>query len=264
MFSDGQEQINAQVLVCRAQIALGNAKKVAANLAGAEAPRLQAVKYYAEYVSGKKDAVNELLSLSQANQNDDSILFFVGLVLVKEGRLDEALETLSRHSGSLEIISLIAQIRLLQNKPDMAQSELKAAKKFSMDNIIYTISEAWVDFKVGGTSKYQDGLYIYEEIVGSSGSATQKALLGQLVAQLQMNRLPEANEILEQALEHEPATSELFINAITTSILNGDQEYEKYETKLKQIDPDHVYLKNLAEKESLFDEIEAKYAQGVN
>lgn len=193
--------------------------------------------------------------------------YFGGIILIAEGKLDEALELLSFHQGSLEVISLIVQIRLIQNKLDLAAKELKAAKEWAQDNVVYNLSEAWVDFRVGGTSKYEDGYYIYEEISSSSG-VTLKSLVGQLVSQLQLNRLPEASDTLSQALEivnSSPgqASAELFINAIATVILTNSGDYNEYENKLREIAPEHSYLVDVDEKERLFDEIAAQYGPSV-
>lgn len=156
-------------------------------------------------------------------------------------------------------ISLIIQIRLIQNRLDLAQKELLAAKKWAQDNIVFNLAEAWVDFRLGGTDKYQDGYYIYEELA-SGGTVTFKALAGQIVSQLQLGRLPEAQEAIEQALALAPANPELLINAIAGAILTGN-DYKELDTKLREVAPAHAHLADLKAKEELFEKVAAKYAE---
>ncbi|KAF5098138.1 hypothetical protein D0Z03_001266 [Geotrichum reessii] len=269
-FSEGEARIAAQVLKYRAQIALGEIEAVTAELSGAQDEvEFKAIKHYIEYLSGSGgEGLAGILKLVQDGYQENHVVeYFGGITLIAEGKLDEALELLSFHQGSLEVISLIVQIRLIQNKLDLAVKELKAAKEWAQDNVVYNLSEAWVDFRVGGTSKYEDGYYIYEEISSSSG-VTLKSLVGQLVAQLQLNRLPEASDTLSQALEivnSSPgqASAELFINAIATVILTNSGDCSEYESKLREIAPEHSYLADVDEKERLFDEIAAQYGPSV-
>lgn len=136
-----------------------------------------------------------------------------------ENRLEEALDLLSSHEGSLEAISLLVQIYLIQNQLDLASKEIQAAKKWAQDNIVFNISEAWVDLRTGG-NKYQQAYYIYEELA-SGGAQTVKACLGQVVSQLLLSRYPETETSLTQALELDPENPEALISLISYSIFTG-------------------------------------------
>jgi coatomer protein complex subunit epsilon len=75
-----------------------------------------------------------------------------------------------------------------------------------------TDCKAWVALKKGGEGA-QTAFYIYEEVAQSSSSTTQ-SLLGQAVAELQLNRLPEAEATLNQALAMDPKNANVLANAI--------------------------------------------------
>lgn len=259
--------VHAQVLVARAQIALGRHQELLASLSGvtADEVELSVVKQFALYTlggSGRAAALGELEQAIKAHKTNQTVQYIGGLVLVAEQRLDEALELLSLHEGSLEAISLIVQIRLVQNRLDLAQKEVAAAKKWAQDNIVFNLAEAWLDLRLGGSDKYQDGYYIYEELA-SNGTATFKSLQGQIVSQLQLGRLPEASESIQEALALAPNNPELLINAIASAILQGNKTAQaELEAQLKQVAPaEHAYLADLKEKEDAFDKVAAKYAE---
>lgn len=98
--------VHAQVLVARAQIALGKYKDLQASLAGvtADEVELTAVKLFAQYSQGqqKKQALEKMEALAAQHKENHTVEYLAGAVLVLEERLDEALELLSLHQGSLE------------------------------------------------------------------------------------------------------------------------------------------------------------------
>lgn len=192
---------------------------------------LIAVVSLAKYTLGKKEeAVSSVESLIADSKDNHNVQYIGGIILALENRLDEALELLSLHQGSLEAISLIVQIYLIQNQLDAAFKEVQAAKKWAQDNVVFNLSEAWVDFRKGGIDRYQDGFYIYEELA-SGGSTTIKSLLGQIVSQLQLGRLPEAEISLSQALELDPKNPDVLISLISLAILSGKsyEEHQRYD-----------------------------------
>lgn len=103
--------VHAQVLVARAQIALGKYKDLQASLAGvtADEVELTAVKLFAQYSQGqqKKQALEKMEALAAEHKENHTVEYLVGAVLVLEERLDEALELLSLHQGSLEAWVLV-------------------------------------------------------------------------------------------------------------------------------------------------------------
>ena len=66
---------------------------------------LSALKYFAQYTSGqKKEAALEAMeSLIESNKENHQVEYLGGIVLVLEDKLDQALELLSFHQGSLEV-----------------------------------------------------------------------------------------------------------------------------------------------------------------
>lgn len=119
----------------------------------------------------------------------------------------------------------------------------------------------------GTEESMQGAYYIYEELAQSSTSSA-KSLLGQAVAEIHLNRLPEAEATLKQALEKEPQNPDILANAIVcaTSLGNDTAPYMKYVyfrvlTYISALmGTDHQLVKDLKEKSALFDSAAASYS----
>lgn len=147
---------------------------------------------------------------------------------------------------------------MLQNHLDDASRQTEDVRRMAQDDIVFNLFNAWVSLRKGGASLYQEAFYIYEELA-IGGTATFKSLLGQTVAQIQLGRLPEAENTLAQALELEPENPDILISEIVFNIISN-KPYQEAEEKLKQVAPNHPYVLDIKEKSQLFDEIAAGYS----
>jgi len=251
----------AQLYKYRARIELGEAAKVAAEMleAGPTGGGFEAVKAYADYRSGKKEqAVEDINELIQADAEDDTVQVIGATVLYCEGRIDEALELLSKHENNLEAVALTIQIRLAQHNLDAAEKELAATKSWAQDSLLAQLAEAWISLVKGGESA-QTAFYIYEELAQSS-SATSKSLLGQAVAEINLGRFPEAEATLKQALDKDPQNADILANSVVCASLSGKESSTFLNTLMGH---DHQLLRDLQEKSALFDSASANYSLGT-
>lgn len=95
----------AQLYKYRSRIELGQAAQVASEMsaAGSTGAGFEAVKAYAEYRSGEKEKpVEDISELIQADSEDDTVQVIGATIMYSEGRVDEALELLSKHENNLE------------------------------------------------------------------------------------------------------------------------------------------------------------------
>jgi tetratricopeptide (TPR) repeat protein len=95
----------AQLYKYRARIELGDAAKVASEMleAGSTGGGFEAVRAYAQYRSGEKEkAVEDILELIEADADDNTVQVVGATVLYSEGRVEEALDLLSKHENNLE------------------------------------------------------------------------------------------------------------------------------------------------------------------
>jgi hypothetical protein len=95
----------AQLYKYRARIELGDAATVASEMSevGSTGGGFEAVKAYAEYRSGSKQkAVEDMMELIEADSEDNTVQVVGAAVLYSEGRVEEALDLLSKHESNLE------------------------------------------------------------------------------------------------------------------------------------------------------------------
>ncbi|KAF8545502.1 coatomer epsilon subunit-domain-containing protein [Trichophaea hybrida] len=257
-----ENAIAAKVFVYRARIASGQAEDVIKETGSATEPDLQAVKAFAEYKTGNtSSAVAAIDGLVGSAPDNGTVQVLGAMVLHMEGRSDEALSLLSKHQGNLEALALIVQIRLAQNRTDLALKEVQSAKKWAQDSLLVNLAESWVGLRIGG-DKYQQAYYVYEELAQAPISSSPQTLVGQAVAELHLGRLEEAEVALQQALEKNPQHAEALTNSIVLSILAG-KEFAEYLSTLRTAAPNHVFLTDIKQKSELFDKAAAKYSARV-
>lgn len=94
-----------RVLSLRAQLALGQAEDVLADVKGEQEPDLQALGAFAEYSLGKTDSALKTVEKLAASSADNTTVQIVGgSVLQASGKPEEALALLSQHQGSRKLI----------------------------------------------------------------------------------------------------------------------------------------------------------------
>lgn len=94
----------ARVLQLRAQIVLGQADEVLAEVEGESGiPDLVAVKALAHYITGDADeALKEMEQLTATESDNVTVQVLGGTILQAAGKSEDALELLMKHQGSLE------------------------------------------------------------------------------------------------------------------------------------------------------------------
>ncbi|KAF3925448.1 hypothetical protein ABW21_db0204227 [Orbilia brochopaga] len=252
-------QIAARVLQLRARIALGEYEEVLAELEGEEEPELLAVKAFAKFNTEEMDAaIDDIEDLVKIAPENPTVQVIGGIMLQRAGKTDEALALLSQHQGSLEAVSIIIQIRLAQNRTDLAVKEVNAAKKWAQDSLAINIAEAWVGLRAGG-DKYQQAYYVFEELAQAPATSSTKSLAGQAVSELHLGRLPEAEVALQQALEKDKEDVAALANKVVlTALTGGDTSGDL--SALAAIDSSHPLVTDIEEKMELFEKAAAKYA----
>ncbi|KAF3936782.1 hypothetical protein ABW19_dt0203073 [Dactylella cylindrospora] len=255
-------QTAATVFQLRSRIALGDAEEVLAELEGEDEVELAAVRALARFNTDESEGVEEIEGLIESSPDNATVQVIGGIILQRTERTEEALALLSRHQGSLEAVSLIVQIRLEQNRTDLAIKEVAAAKKWAQDSLVINIAEAWLGLRVGG-DKYQQSYYVFEELAQAPSTSSTRSLVGQAISELHLGRLPEAEVALQQALEKDKSdVPALAAKVVLAALSGGDTAAEL--SALEAEDPDHPLLTDLAEKEDLFEKAASKYAAKVS
>ncbi|KAF4629672.1 hypothetical protein G7Y89_g8475 [Cudoniella acicularis] len=252
----------ARVLSLRAQIALGQAEDVIADVQGEQEPELVAVGALAELAAENEvKAVKIAEKLAQESADNSVVQVLAGTVLQAAGKSEEALALLSQHQGNLEAVALIVQIHLQQNRTDLAIKEVQAARRWAQDSLLVNLAESWVGMRVGG-EKYQQAFYVFEELAQAPATSSTQSLVSQAVAEIHLGRSEEAEAALEQALTKDPKSADIIANSIVLNFIAGKDAKELI-SSLSNVAPNHHYLQDLQEKSALFDKAATKYSAKV-
>lgn len=113
-----------------------------------------------------------------------------------------------------------------------------------------------------GGERYQQAFYVFEEMAQAPSTSATKSLVSQAVAELHLNRLPEAEVALQQALDKDPKDIEAIANSIVLNAVSG-KDVSDHTSTLSSVAPKHPLLLDMEEKSSLFDQAAAKYSAKV-
>ncbi|KAI4598017.1 hypothetical protein KJ359_003826 [Pestalotiopsis sp. 9143b] len=257
-----ENELPAKVLVLRAQIAQGQASEVLAETKGASEPELQAVAALASQRLGSSDeAVKTVEDLAAAHGDNGIVQVVGGAVLQAAGKSEEALALLSQHSGNLEAVALIVQIHLQQNRLDLAQKEVKAARSWAQDSLLVNLAESWVGLREGG-EKYQQSFYVFEELAQTPASSSITSLISQAVTEIHLQRYEEAQAALDQALQKEPQNADALANMVVLKTVTG-QDRQEAVAALEKAASSHPLLLDWQEKKSEFEKAASKFKPKV-
>ncbi|EGS18640.1 coatomer subunit epsilon-like protein [Thermochaetoides thermophila DSM 1495] len=254
-----ENQLPARVLQLRARIALGQAAEVLHEVSGEKAPELQAVAALAEQALGNNDKAVDIVQKLAAGDEAENVTVQIigGTVLQAAGKSEEALALLNKHQGSLDAVALIVQIYLQQNRNDLAVKEVAAARRWAQDSLLVNLAESWVGLRLGG-EKYQQAFYVFEELAQAPATSSVRTLVAQAISELHLGRTEEAQAALEQALKKDPNYAQAIANLLVLNVITG-KNVDELTNSLRNADPNHPHLVDLAEKSELFDKAATKY-----
>jgi len=258
-----ENALPARVISLRAQIALGQAEDVLADVLGEKEVELKAVGALAMLANGDKEkAVMMVEKLMESDKENAVVQVLGGTVLQAAGKSEEALGLLGLHQGNLEAVALIVQIHLEQNRTDLAIKEVQQARRWAQDSLLVNLAESWVGLRVGG-EKYQQAFYVFEELAQAASTSSTRSLVAQAIAEIHLGRLEEAEAALEQAFSKDPEHAEVLANKIVLNVISG-KDTSDLTSSLSNTSPEHAFLKDIEEKSALFDKAATKYSAKVS
>ncbi|KAI6250370.1 Coatomer subunit epsilon [Erysiphe necator] len=252
-------KIASHVLILRAKIAMGEFEEVFEEVKAATQPEHVAIRALVEITRGNHtEALREIENLQMVK---GVTIVLVGTVLHLAGKTEEALALLETHEGNLEAVALIVQIHLQQNRIDLALKEVSAAKKWAQDNLLINLADSWVGLRIGG-DKYQQAFYVFEELAQAFSTTSSQNLVSQAISEIHLGRLDEAEAALQQVLTKDKDYKLAIVNNIVLSTISG-KNVDQLVDELEAIDSDHIFLRDMREKDALFDQAALKYSAKV-
>lgn len=244
-------------------MALGNYEEVLSAVSGSNDDFSKTFTLYTKFLQGQ-DVSGDFDSLIESGKNKWFVQILGSFYLVKNGRVDEAINLLQRHENSLECVLLLTQLYIHQNKIELTEKEVSKASQYAQDNIIFNLAEAYLNSVKNGES-LRGALYFFEEL--SHTNPSYRSLIGQLVLNLQLHQFPEAEEVFRQLEEFSASGSknaDLIANQIAYASITGDDELAASKREeLAKLNPSHPSVVDYKEKNELFDTVVAKYSEQI-
>ncbi|KAF8074860.1 coatomer complex protein [Lyophyllum atratum] len=262
----------------RAHIALNDPKSALQLIpADSENVALKAAASLAKYVSAsqsaEKDAIDapleELRDLAVEIEGDDAesseeekalVRVLAGTAFARAGEVEEALETLGVDTEDLEAVSVIVQIYLSINRPDLARKQFDRSKRWAEDDLLLQLIESTIGL-VTGKDGYSNTSSFYTEQLGNPSLTSPHILTARGVTRILRNEIPEAKSDLEESLGQQKDDAETLAALVVAAGLGAMKKAETEElwTRFVSEHPDHPLVLDVSQKESLFDEYASKF-----
>lgn len=141
------------------------------------------------------------------------------------------------------------------------ESNIENAKASISDALILDFACAWLGMSLDSESDdsltVKASYYFFDELCSSSNTANDKTWTCLMICHLKMGHLQEAEECLSHI---KGETQSTLVGQIALASIKGDDETrEKLTSQLQSAYPSSAYVKDLNDKNALFDQIVASY-----
>ncbi|XP_071511396.1 coatomer subunit epsilon-like [Diadema antillarum] len=261
--SNSELALTRDVFMYRAYAAGGRYGVVLDEVSKSSSSELSAVRMFADYLANpdkREKLVAELDSKmsSSVDASNDTFLLMAASIYYHEQNFDSALRCL-RQSESLECIAMSVQCYLSLDKVDLAKKEVKRMQEKDDDATLTQLAQAWFNLAVGG-EKLQDAFYIFQELADKN-SSTPLLLNGQASAYMQQNKMEDAEDVLQEAMNKDSNNPETLINMIVLSqhLGKAPEVTNRYISQLRDSHARHPFMKDYSDKEAEFERLATQY-----
>ncbi|KAF5729257.1 coatomer subunit epsilon-1 [Tripterygium wilfordii] len=251
-----EDAVERDCLVYRSYIALGSYQLVINEIDSSAATPLQAVKFFALYLSSPDNRESTISSLKEwlndsAIGSNPILRLIAGTIFMHEEDYNEALKHTNTvvHAGNMELHALNVQIYIKMYRSDFAEKQLRLMQQIDEDHTLTQLANAWVNLAVGG-SKIQEAYLIFQDFSEKS-IITGLILNGKAVCCMHMGNFDEAETLLLEALNKDAKDPETVANLVVCSLHLGKPS--RYLSQLKLSHPDHILVKRTLSAEESFE-----------
>eukprot|EP01120_Amphizonella_sp_Union-15-10_P013134 TRINITY_DN6067_c0_g1_i1.p1 TRINITY_DN6067_c0_g1~~TRINITY_DN6067_c0_g1_i1.p1 ORF type:complete len:290 (-),score=49.32 TRINITY_DN6067_c0_g1_i1:99-968(-) len=258
---DEATKIQRDVYLFRCYIEQGNYQLVLEEIKSTSPPDLKAVRLLALYFLDSEKGTQQLHQYFKEEQMANNLTFqyIASLIHFNNGNLEDALRC-SYANNSLDGRAFVVQIYLSMQRVDLAEKELNAMQSLGDDAIQTQLAAAWIAIAQGG-EKFQEALDIYQELIDKYGQSVP-LLNGVAIASINLNKLPDAERALLDALEKNPNSPETLVNLVVCyqHMKKPPEILRRYLNQLRQVAPSHPWVQSLAKADMSFDTNSARFS----
>ncbi|KAF8906300.1 coatomer epsilon subunit-domain-containing protein [Gymnopilus junonius] len=231
---------------------------------GSENIAVKAVASLARYVAAAGSeqadaALEELRDLSVEIEGDDVegsdkdkalVRVLAGTAFARAGEIEEALET----------VTVIVQIYLSINRPDLARKQFDRSKRWAEDDLLLQLIESTIGL-VTGKDSYSNTSSFYTEQLGNPSLTSPHLLTARGVTRILRGEIQEAKSDLEESLEQQKGDTEAEAAYVVAAGLGALKrpEAEELWSKLAAEYPSHPYIQDVLQKADLFNQSAAAF-----
>lgn len=140
------------------------------------------------------------------------VLLIAGILHFHEGDYNEALRVL-HSSTSTESHTLIVQIYLSINRPELALKELAVMKRIDEESLLTCLAEAWILLSLN-PEKIQDAMYIFQELIEKHDNVS-RFLNAKSLCYMKLGKFTQAEDYLQEAMTYDDNQEETLTNLIS-------------------------------------------------
>ena len=248
------EHLEMSCIMYRAAIAQGTPEIALEEIDSGASSGLQAVRLYAQYAAGEKEAALAALVELAGDPSCEAnamVQLMTATAYAAEGNAVEALRCCS-NAQSLETLALSVQLLLAMDRPELAEKHVRTMTDIDDDATLTQLATAWVNLALGG-AKVEEASYIFQEL-GEKFNTTVMLMNGTASCLMRMGRYDDAEKELLEALSKDAKNPETLANLFVCALHNG-KPAARYMNQLKMVSPDHAIVKKNAEMLATFEEL---------
>jgi len=260
--NEGQ-QTQRDYYLYRCYIEQGDYSTVLSEIRSDSANSLKAVQVLAAYLQNPSNHEKVFATVAgwieTGLTKEPPIKLIAGTIYFKAKKFEDCLRVM-HDTEMLEGLSLLVQLFLELNRPDLAHRELSKMKSKQDDAIATTLATAWMAIMQGTTQQLQEAAFTYQELIDKYGNSTL-LLNGLAVAEMKQGNFQKAEKILQDALLQDTTSLCSRINLVVVS-QHLNQPSDKIKRDLNKITmnaPDHPWVSSLKEAETDFDAAAKKF-----
>jgi coatomer protein complex subunit epsilon len=249
-----------ELILMRAQIALGNHFLVIQKVRDDAPHALRAAKLLAQHMQDPvgsantvNDALDKMLCDSEAATNPN-VLLLIGQIFNSQSKYEETLKH-THDSENVELMALLIQTFLFMNRRDLAEKQFATMQQKEDDHTLTQMASAWINLAKGG-AVIRDALFTYTDLADKFGTSTL-IFNGMAAANMGQGDFEDAESNVNSALQMNSNDVDSLINlvAILQHTRPSDARISSTLSLLQHQHPHHPYVKAYLASEDSFNRI---------